>query len=562
MLRRCTLSRKSVYQILKFSFVKCWHGLVNCYLYSRKAGACIAERMHDFGTDLGEETGILAISLIANRRLHALERFLWVAIVLASIFAALRLSGVQVRRYLHSPTVISVDRDYRGWHGPLPAVTLCYYDHIDSFKANEYIQDNWNISIVDNDYFYFMDFLYAVVNATASNYADLARFAEDERFDNVDLAEVVHAIDKPFEQTLTSFDKKNSTIQIRPVMTERGYCYAINSPMSEILAGRNIEYKDVVQPLTCEYGKQSCFIKMDLYESTGTVDIHSPFEVSASDANIIALHKSDEITASFKVLETVASNNLRDLQVDQRKCVFYDEETSQLKVYSKTLCLVRCRAVMALEMCNCVPFFYAFVEGPSCNPAGFECLLDFKWPIWALHICKCPSTCTEIEYTVQTVKKSYWGVKMNDEIATTDVATSSFRWDVIPPKVRMRRDVVFSFEDLLVSFGGTLALFFGFSQISVVRIGYVLTYHVILAIVELLRSLKNVCGKSLHNIKRKRNGNQILLVQEKSKPSFRLFKKHPQLIAMHETLSKDDNASDYNGPTDVSIDKPEFEYVN
>lgn len=143
-----------------------------------------------------------------------------------------------MKRYFTSPTVISVDRDYRGWHGALPAVTLCYYDHIDSFKANEFIQNNWNVSIVDKDYFYFMDFLYAVVNATASNYADLARFAEDERFDEVNLSEMVRAIDRPFEQVLTSFDKQNASIQIRPVMTERGYCYAINSPMSEILAGR------------------------------------------------------------------------------------------------------------------------------------------------------------------------------------------------------------------------------------------------------------------------------------------------------------------------------------
>jgi len=104
---------------------------------------------------------------------------------------------------------------------------------------------------------------------------------------------------------------------------------------------------------------------------------------------------------------------------------------------------------MALEMCNCVPFFYPYVDGPSCNPAGFECLLDFKWPIWALHICKCPSTCTEIEYTMQTVKKSSWGVKNNEEVASSETATSSFRWDLIPPKVRMRRDVVYSFEDLV-----------------------------------------------------------------------------------------------------------------
>lgn len=90
-------------------------------------------------------------------------------------------------------------------------------------------------------------------------------------------------------------------------------------------------------------------------------------------------------------------------------------------------------------------------DGPSCNPAGFECLLDFKWPVWALHICKCPNTCTEMEYTLHTLKKSSWGGNIVDE-TKTDVVTSSFRWDLIPPKVRMRRDVVFSFEDLLGKF--------------------------------------------------------------------------------------------------------------
>ncbi|XP_017475509.1 PREDICTED: sodium channel protein Nach [Rhagoletis zephyria] len=536
------LFRERARRFLKLQFVKTWRILLSCYFAIRTAFAWGAEKLHAFGVDLGEETGILAISLIANRRIHPIERFLWFVIVFVSTFAAIQISGLQLKRYTNSPTVISVDRDYRGWHGPMPAVTLCYYDHIDSFKANEYIQNHWNVSIVDNDYFYFMDFLQAVVNATASNYVDLARFAEDERFDDVDLSELVLAIYRPFEQALTSFDKQNATIKIMPVMTERGFCYAINSPMSEILAGRSIDYKDMIRPLSCEYGKQQCFIKMDLYESTGTVDVHSPFEVSASDANIIPLHKSDEIIAFFKVLETVASDNLRDLDVDQRKCVFHDEETSQLKVYSKSLCLVHCRAVMALEMCNCVPFFYAFVEGPSCNPAGFECLLDFKWPIWALHICKCPSTCTEIEYTVQTVKKSFWGINMNEEIVNTDSVTSSFRWNLIPPKVRMRRDVVFSFEDLLVSFGGTLALYLGICLISIVRFGYVSTYHLILVFVELFVCVKDYCARCMKVLKRKKS---TTLVRERSRNCLTLHKKR--------------HTNDINTRT---IERPEFEYIN
>ncbi|XP_068144170.1 sodium channel protein Nach [Drosophila tropicalis] len=443
-------------------------------------------RIADITAQAGAETGLLAISLTVNRHLHVLERIIWLIVLISSISAALMLSRFQFTRYLTSPTVISVDRDYRGWNGSLPAVTLCYYDHIDSFKANEYIQEVWNVSIIDEDYFYFMDFLYAVVNATASNYAELTKFAEDERFDQIDLYEMIQRVDRPFEQVISSFDT-NFEVHVQMVMTERGSCYAINAPMSTVLSGKSVVYEEMPQPLSCQYGKQQCYIRMDLYESTGVLDVHSPYEVSATEANIVALHKSDEITASFKVLETVASKNLRDLSVEQRKCVFNNEETSNLKIYSKSLCLARCRAVMALEMCNCVPFFYPFVPGPSCNPAGFECLLDFKWPIWALHICKCPSTCTEIEYTMQTVKKSSWGIKNNEE--GSEMATSSFRWDLIPPKVRFRHDVVFSFEDLVVSFGGALAFFVGVSVMGLVQIGHVIVYNLLLDMLNLSRWL-------------------------------------------------------------------------
>ncbi|XP_017960637.1 sodium channel protein Nach [Drosophila navojoa] len=446
----------------------------------------VSSRLRDVAAQAGAETSLLAIRLTVNRRLHITERLLWLFVLVGSVFAVYMLSELQIARYVNSPTVISVDRDYRGWNGSLPAVTLCYYDHIDSFKANELIQDMWNVSIIDEDYFYIMDFLYAVVNATASNYAELAKFASDERFDQVDLYEIIQTINRPFEQVISSFDA-DFEVNVEMVMTERGCCYAINSPMSRMLGKKEVDYDQLPQPLTCQFGKQQCFIRMDLYESTGVLDVHSPYEVSASEANIISLQKSDEITASFKVLETVASNNLRELSVEQRKCVFNDEETSNLKVYSKSLCLARCRAIMALEMCNCVPFFYPFVQGPSCNPAGFECLLDFKWPIWALHICKCPSTCTEIEYTMQTVKKSSWGMKGNEETAGIDMATSSFRWDLIPPKVRFRRDVVFSFEDLIVSFGGALALFVGISVMGLVQMGYVIIFNILLDIIKLLR---------------------------------------------------------------------------
>lgn len=38
---------------------------------------------------------------------------------------------------------------------------------------------------------------------------------------------------------------------------------------------------------------------------------------------------------------------------------------------------------------------------------------------------------------------------------------SSFQWEIVSTKVRNRRDVIFSFADFIVSFGGAAALLFG-----------------------------------------------------------------------------------------------------
>lgn len=119
----------------------------------------------------------------------------------------------------------------------MPAITLCYYDHIDSFKANTFIMENWNVSIVDEDYFYFLDFLNAVVNASSSNYATLAKFAADERFDDLNLYDIIQAIDKPFEQIINTFEGNFET-SITTAMTERGLCYIINSAMGEVLGAK------------------------------------------------------------------------------------------------------------------------------------------------------------------------------------------------------------------------------------------------------------------------------------------------------------------------------------
>ncbi|XP_055379614.1 acid-sensing ion channel 5-like [Condylostylus longicornis] len=426
-------------------------------------------------------------------------RIFWLLTVMGSIVTTYIMITNQINRFYNNPTVMSLDRDYRAWNGTLPGLTLCYHDKMDISKADDYIQEKWNITPNDNDYSYFLEFLYAVVNSTAYNYGDLVKFAEDERFDDINLYEIVKLIDRSFLQDLTTF-RNNVKVHVIRVMTERGMCYAINAPMAKMLSENNKNIQNIEKSILCEYGKHQCFIKMDIFDSVGTIEVHSPYEVSASDAGVGAIEmiKANEIYASYKVTETFASETLRDLDPEQRKCVFFDEPTSGLNIYSKTLCLARCRAVMALEMCNCVPFFYPFVDGIRCNPAGFECLLDFKWPIWALHICKCPSTCTEHVYSVHSIKTNPWSGTTTEN----SKISSSFRWDIVPPKVRMRRDVVFSFEDLLVSVGGAIGLFLGASILTLVKIGIISLQWFIENFILLITKMKN-CSLKIRIRKRK-----------------------------------------------------------
>ncbi|XP_037920132.1 uncharacterized protein LOC119657305 [Hermetia illucens] len=129
---------------------------------------------------------------------------------------------------------------------------------------------------------------------------------------------------------------------------------------------------------------------------------------------------------------------------------------------------MKCRGKMAMDMCNCIPHFYPFLDGPKCSPSGYECLLDFKWPGWSLSLCNCTRTCVELKYTVHNIIKRNWDAGSNITFATK----ASFNLEIMPPKVRNRISVVFSFEDLLVSFGGAASLFLGFSFWNVVRAIY------------------------------------------------------------------------------------------
>ncbi|EAT48571.1 AAEL000443-PA [Aedes aegypti] len=392
------------------------------------------------------------------------------------MYGSIFIGMYQLDHFYASPTVTQFDKNYREWIGTMPAATFCFRDRFDRTRALEYISRN-NLSSVDDTerIKYILALFQALVNVTVSDFSALAPFIFNDNnnvnitpsllsapLSEVDILSVVSAMHPHHEVAINSFDPTYNDLQIKQVITERGICYTLNAPLSQLqYTGndrRSTDSKEETHkiPITCTYSKNQCYMKIDTYESTMSYLLHSPYELATNDVQFAVMDETDELVESYMVLETVASERLRDLSVKQRSCVFHDENYQGSHLYSYNLCVMRCRAARALELCHCRPYFYPFIDGPACTIAGLRCL--GKQPSWHdKQPCRCLKPCTEIVYYVMSASRTHWaadgGIPFKQK--------ASFRWEMIQPKTRLRRDVLFTFEDLLVSFGGGIALFVG-----------------------------------------------------------------------------------------------------
>ncbi|XP_053663730.1 uncharacterized protein LOC128712889 [Anopheles marshallii] len=415
----------------------------------------------------------------------------WVLVILAAIRGVLFLGQYQYARYGANPTAIQMDKNYRDWIGIMPGLTFCFHDRIDWKRAQEYLerirltaQETTREGLNSNETAgtrYLAEFVQTLVGATATDLGNLSRFLNDSRLAiDVNVLELISTVHPNHDITINSFQPAHGTLlQVHQIVTERGICYALNAPLAFLLhvngTGQpRASRKDVPGwiPISCEFSKHHCYMKLDMYRSTVSYAIHSPYEVATSDQLFTHVEETDEQVAVYSVLETVANERLKDLTVRQRNCFFYDEVYEQLPLYSRNLCIMSCRAKRALAACRCRPHFYPFAEGPTCNVQGLHCLQQH--PDWYSDVnCKCLKSCTDVGYYLASLSKTQWTAEGG--IPFTHKA--SLRWEILQPKTRLRRVLIFSYEDLLVSFGGAVALFLGKNGYYISKIVEFLVIH-------------------------------------------------------------------------------------
>ncbi|KAJ8956497.1 hypothetical protein NQ318_019215, partial [Aromia moschata] len=257
------------------------------------------------------------------------------------------------------------------------------------------------------------------------------------------------------------------------ILTELGVCFTVNSKFTNIISLKNIDAVTKEDPkaeiLRCHYLNGLCYARYDSDANRPLkYYIHSYLDIVHENYDSFhEVDESEELEINYRMIETVSSPDIRYLSPTQRRCRYDDEPlTNDISAYSTSICHIICRYNLALKLCGCKPFFYHFLAGKTCDIKGLLCLSKYADRITQPPSqigCKCPQPCDLITYFPQVPKSTKWERGFFDQKIT-------FRWGLLPPTTKYRRDILFGFGDLVVSIGGTVALFLGISFISIMEI--------------------------------------------------------------------------------------------
>lgn len=192
------------------------------------------ENFYNFLAVFCDKSNVHGIKFVFNHKLHALERVVWLALFFGTCYGAYFIGYIQYQKFDANPTVISLERDYRDWNGTLPAITICYHKRVDRDRAQQLIKRLWSIESFDDEYSYFLDYVYAVVQVNES-YSKFNRFANDKRLEYINMLTIAKEVHPTHKSVISSFDT-NAEFVMSEIITEKGICYNVNSILSPLIS--------------------------------------------------------------------------------------------------------------------------------------------------------------------------------------------------------------------------------------------------------------------------------------------------------------------------------------
>ncbi|XP_054737920.1 sodium channel protein Nach [Anastrepha obliqua] len=413
---------------------------------------------------------------LAKIGLSIVERMLWLAFICVALFAIISLSKRTWERFQTSPMVISMDRNKLVWNTSFPSLTVCPHKRIDELKVEEYMDSHPNIFESDQDRTDFHVFIEKLARLTYENIETLPR-NKTFGISSSNYLNLLYELKWNFEPEMSS----GAAVQmfIYETLTEFGICHSVNSLVARY---NSYDYWKRNDWSLLDHGDRVTVHPLDGEIYAQIINLSTAYDVyfhGAGDIPNISKQRytfpeTDYTTVELIALEIYTAEEARAFTTKQRKCRYqYEaEEMQTVPIYSFSLCLAECRMFFALRVCGCVPHFYRnqLRNGRVlriCDFDGLACLEDIKREIISLKSsrykidCHCLSNCDDSNFFVQSYRSRIWFLGAN------------LQWGIIDyPKMQLRRDVLFSFADVLVYIGGLIGFFLGCSALSFTEVIY------------------------------------------------------------------------------------------
>ncbi|XP_011184675.2 pickpocket protein 11 [Zeugodacus cucurbitae] len=369
---------------------------------------------------------------------------------------------LMLKRYISDSISISVDTSFLHWNITFPSVSICLTKSRSNVEIMRFLNQT-NINYIKNIHNYLF--------ITPTNINTKEDYCKDF---NSTCGVNIHIIRK---QLLTQFceyimtdltflevEQKSCKKIFKFHDLEMGYCFLANN----IMDYHNLEELPLrLSPFEARksiklFLKQEALWKYEIY-------VHSNVDIPYFGLLSQTLGQ-DHIRYTYNMEEMINSVTVNDQSFEKRKCKFPHETIYGSSYhYSFSSCMSDLRILLELKHCNCTLFTSPIkFSNYFCDFRGMACIsredITFKAKRIAREKYVCFPSCSEqkLQFVGSTEIKNL----ARPNFVLVDIEIQNV------PSLRCVRSVTQSYQDLVVSAGGVIGLFIGFSLLSVIDIIY------------------------------------------------------------------------------------------
>lgn len=410
-------------------------------------------------------------SFLVRNDIHPVYRLIYFAIYISVWTVAVATILRYYNHYQENTIRFTTRTDYLDWNTTFPAITVCEIANVEKiWLQSEKLKENTSGKL--DHYIREVTFFTGTCHSCLST-------CEEEPICTLNYTQITPIFRAKCKDMFMSCSWNGKPINccknFRPIQTEYGTCYTMNSlhsdhhqPMYHVTSSKHHsrDTLEIILSHDCE------------------AFVHSPEDIPfwnmEYDRRMVIVYGA-QATVIFSIMDVINEPEVAMTAPEVRKCRFVDEVPKNYlayKKYSYSVCITQCRIDAQLELCNCTHHLspaqykkrYCDLEGLKCLTNNYEILSKLKIPGTNKTgiECDCLPSCTEPDYNVVT--KKFIEPKKEVKAGTTRFILSN------RPYERLTRQVARTPLDLVVAMGNCFGLCFGGSLLSIVEIIYYLCF--------------------------------------------------------------------------------------